>query len=461
MIKNQALDKKKNFRFVDLFAGIGGFHQAIKQIFPKSRCVAVVEKNTFCQKTYHLNYKFDNFYSDVTDKNVQNYLTNPDIEYDLITAGFPCTPFSKAGKMMGKEHPEGELFKSIIKIVEDYNKNHQCPIKFILLENVTYLAKHNKKQTWQEMSEGLKNLGYILKFKEIANPLDLNIPQNRSRLFAWFVHQKFDDNFSWTKKTKRNHYNTNALLFLKNKFKKDIVQQKIIDKEKEEILLAWEEFVKINKLGVKRIGFPFWLDFFGFDYLNDEKFKQSFSNTSHVSYESFQEWKKEFLEKNRGFYKKNKKKCDKWWGKWGNLLKNQRTYCKFEWNGGEKINSIKEGIIQFRNSGIRVKKPNFFPALVKTQSRAIWWDKKIDAYRYLSSKEALVLQSFPKNFYFPKDASENVIINYIGNSLNIKILKSLFKENKELILAKLPGKKPELLVNFLPTTNTIIKEIGI
>jgi DNA (cytosine-5)-methyltransferase 1 len=139
---------KAELRFVDLFAGIGGFHQAIKKTFPESKCIAAVDKDTFCKETYFLNYEVNDFYDDITDeKGVQIHLTNPDIEYDLITAGFPCTPFSKAGKMMGSSHSEGKLFDSVVKIVREYNKNHKNPIKLIILENVTYLTQHNNRKT--------------------------------------------------------------------------------------------------------------------------------------------------------------------------------------------------------------------------------------------------------------------------------------------------------------------------
>jgi len=91
---------------------------------------------------------------------VQSSLTNKNIEYDLITAGFPCTPFSKAGKMLGDVHPEGNLFKSIVGIIKKYNSNHiYCPIKFLFLENVAYLVEHKNKETWSNMKKELKELG--------------------------------------------------------------------------------------------------------------------------------------------------------------------------------------------------------------------------------------------------------------------------------------------------------------
>ena len=139
---------KIKVRFVDLFSGIGGFHQAIKQLFSESKCIAAVDKDKFCKETYFLNYEFKNFYDDITDEeDTQTCLTSPDIEYDLITAGFPCTPFSKAGRMEGLRHPEGKLFDSVVKIIKKYNDNHKDPVKLVVLENVSYLAQHNNKKT--------------------------------------------------------------------------------------------------------------------------------------------------------------------------------------------------------------------------------------------------------------------------------------------------------------------------
>ncbi|CAG8464494.1 32564_t:CDS:10 [Gigaspora margarita] len=150
---------KNDFKFVDLFSGIGGFHQAIKQTFPKSECVAAVEKDDFCKETYLLNYESKNFYSDITnEKETQIHLVNSNIEYDLVTAGFPCTPFSKAGKMLGVNHPEGKLFDSVVKIIRDYNNNHE---EYEFSGFIAILAEAGNK-----FSETYKNQNRIKSFDE-------------------------------------------------------------------------------------------------------------------------------------------------------------------------------------------------------------------------------------------------------------------------------------------------------
>ncbi|MGL5268503.1 MAG: DNA cytosine methyltransferase, partial [Spiroplasma sp.] len=140
-------------------------------------------------------------------------------------------------------------------------------------------------------------------------------------------------------------------------------------------------------------------------------------------------WKNNFFEKNRKFYLKNQKLIDQWFFKYKDFLNIKKTYRKFEWNAGNKISSIKEGIIQFRHSGLRVKKPNFFPTLVKMVHTPIIWDKKEEKYRYISIEEALALQNFPISgkdaFIFPNDSSESEAFKRIGNSINVEVISKI------------------------------------
>ncbi|WP_338963005.1 DNA (cytosine-5-)-methyltransferase [Spiroplasma endosymbiont of Lasioglossum villosulum] len=133
------------------------------------------------------------FLNDIESEQVIEKLTNKDISYNFLCAGFPCQPFSKAGSQTGLKHKEGKLFKKIIEIIKKYNQNHyNNEIKIVLLENVAYLAKHNNSDTWTTMKKSLKDLGYIFfdeKDKElILNPLNIGIPQNRQRLFLMAFH---------------------------------------------------------------------------------------------------------------------------------------------------------------------------------------------------------------------------------------------------------------------------------
>ena len=156
----------------------------------------------------------------------------------------------------------------------------------------------------------------------------------------------------------------------------DLDKYKITQYE-EKLLNAWNEFYQgINE---KVIGFPIWS--FNFKSIGDD-------------YNDLPEWKKTFVDRNRKLYLNNKKFIDKWLKKYNNLEDFIPTHRKFEWQAGNSINSIWEGIVQFRPSGIRVKKPDVYPALVAMVQIPIIGKYK----RRLTPRECARLQSFPEDF---------------------------------------------------------------
>lgn len=151
-------------KFVDLFAGIGGFHLVLKEY-----CSLAVDLNKNCQEVYHLNFPNTPFLlGDINDKQIQKQIIQTD--FDLLCAGFPCQPFSRAGK---KDGVSSEL-TSLLNIIK--KKQPQ----YILLESVPHLTK----------SQGFNSLlGNLLSNYQISmsiiNSKNLGIKQNRPRLFIW------------------------------------------------------------------------------------------------------------------------------------------------------------------------------------------------------------------------------------------------------------------------------------
>ena len=121
---------KKPFTFIDLFSGIGGFHQAMSSL--GGRCVFASEIDKYCIETYQENYGMD---SGIDIRNVDEKDIPP---HDVLCAGFPCQAFSKAGKQEGLEdETRGTLFFEIVRIL----KHHHTP--YIVLENVRNLVSHD------------------------------------------------------------------------------------------------------------------------------------------------------------------------------------------------------------------------------------------------------------------------------------------------------------------------------
>ncbi len=155
------------FKFIDLFAGIGGIRIAFENA--GGVCVFSSEINEACQKTYYANFG-ETPQGDIT-------LINPkDIpDHDILTAGFPCQPFSISGKRLGFEDTRGTLFFYILNIVKTKKP------KVVLLENVKHLVHHDRGNTIKVILRSLEELGYNVSWK-VLNAKDFGLAQNRERI---------------------------------------------------------------------------------------------------------------------------------------------------------------------------------------------------------------------------------------------------------------------------------------
>ncbi len=164
--------KNYNFKFIDLFAGIGGFRLALQNIGGK--CVYSSEWNKDAQKTYRENFGEIPF-GDITKELVKNYIPE---NFDILCAGFPCQAFSIAGYQKGFSDTRGTLFFDIEQIIE----KHQP--KVVFLENVKNLVSHDKGKTFKIIIEILENkLRYKVFHKVLNSMTHANVPQNRERIF--------------------------------------------------------------------------------------------------------------------------------------------------------------------------------------------------------------------------------------------------------------------------------------
>lgn len=157
-----------SFRFVDLFAGIGGLRLPFDELGGK--CVFSSEIDEFAKQTYRANFD-DEPYGDITKIDLT---TIP--SFDLLVAGFPCQPFSQAGLQKGFDDTRGTLFFHIANIIKYHKPN------VILLENVKRLKTHDKGRTFEVMRKTLENLGYCV-FSAILAAKDFGAPQNRERIY--------------------------------------------------------------------------------------------------------------------------------------------------------------------------------------------------------------------------------------------------------------------------------------
>lgn len=156
-----------DFTFLDLFAGIGGFRIPLQEL--KGKCVFTSEFNYQAQRTYEHNFGEVPF-GDITTLDL-----NIVPKHDVLTAGFPCQPFSISGKMKGFEDTRGTLIYNVFQIIEKRQP------KVVFLENVKHLIHHDKGNTLKTIIKDLEALDYKVSWK-LLNASDFGVPQNRERV---------------------------------------------------------------------------------------------------------------------------------------------------------------------------------------------------------------------------------------------------------------------------------------
>lgn len=186
--------EKPTFKFIDLFAGIGGFRIAMQGLGGK--CVFTSEWDEQAKKTYEANFGEVPF-GDITKEETKKFI--PD-GFDVLCAGFPCQAFSIAGKRGGFEDTRGTLFFDVAEIIK-----RKQP-KAIFLENVKGLRNHDKGKTLQTILNVLRNdLGYYVPEPQVLNAKDFGVPQNRERIFiVGFRGDLGIDNFEYPKPTNKD-----------------------------------------------------------------------------------------------------------------------------------------------------------------------------------------------------------------------------------------------------------------
>ena len=181
----------KTFKFIDLFAGIGGFHLAFNNL--GGECVFASEIDENARLTYQANFYekdpdlFDsgNYNKDITKQDPKEI---PD--FDILCAGFPCQPFSNAGFKRGFDDTRGTLFFNIVNIIKEKKP------KAIFLENVRGLFNHDEGKTFQVIKRVIEeDLGYKFYYK-VVRAENYGVPQYRPRLFMVGIKEEINS-FEW------------------------------------------------------------------------------------------------------------------------------------------------------------------------------------------------------------------------------------------------------------------------
>ena len=377
----------KSLKFIDLFCGIGGFHQALKKI--GGECVFACDIDEKCRQTYTSNYGLTPE-GDITKIEISKIPG-----FDILCAGFPCQPFSKAGFQKGFEDERGNLFFNICNIIK-YHKP-----KYIILENVRNLTSHDNGNTWKVISQYITNLGYYTYDEPLLlNVLHFNIPQNRERVV---IMCKRIDLGKLPELPEIDKNPKQKLTY----FVKDVIDYTVKDIELtgklKDVYIIWNNFVEIiDKNNLEMPKFPIWTDWWDNPIEKEDAF--------YVKYTSW-------IEKNRDFYKKNFNILNSWLNESRKNTNWIGAVRKFEWQAGnltQENNSLNKCLWTARGSGIRIKKCDYIPTLVAMSMIPIYGPKN----RKLTPIELLRLQSFNDDFKYDKTN----IYKQLGNAVNVKMI---------------------------------------
>lgn len=376
-----------NFTFIDLFAGIGGFHQALSEL--GGTCVFASEIDHDCIRVYDANYGIDAA-ADITKVRAEDIPA-----HDVLCAGFPCQSFSKAGTQKGFHETRGTLFFDIERIL-----SHRRP-HYIILENVRNLVSHDGGNTWSVIQDNLKALGYRTTAAPlVCSPHEFGIPQLRERVY---ILGKYDPaNVSAPLQINVNKPDASPAATVLDLLDSEVdaSSYRVSDYEMS-VLDMWDDFYQ--GIDQKTIGFPVWTEYF--------------KSTTPIG--DLPRWKQDFIRKNRDLYSRNQEHIDAWLDRNNQLGAITPTHRKFEWQAGTTIGSVWDGLIQFRPSGVRVKRPTAAPALVAMVHVPIVGPLR----RRLTPREAARLQSFPDSFML--DAVDQKAYKQLGNSVNVAVVRAL------------------------------------
>jgi len=415
-------------RFVDLFAGLGGFHVAAVRL--GCQCVFASEIDPKLRELYEQNFGF------APEGDIRTVDVDRIPSHDLLCAGFPCQPFSKAGSQLGwKDAVRGTLFSNIVKIIEIKKPG------FVLLENVAHFVNHDEGNTYLKVMAALRALGYEVASKQLS-PHQFGVPHIRQRMYLVAQRGKLRD-FHWPQPT-----HTGLQLSIRDVLDAKPEGAVAVSKRDRDCLKVWQEFLELFPKSCKLPSFPIWSMEFGASYPCDRKNLRHLSLREIRRYrgshgrklrgaswsevesllpshargmgEVFPRWKKNFIRQNREFYADHKKKIDKWLPK---ILRFPPSLQKFEWNCQGEERDLWQYVIQFRASGVRVKRATTAPSLVAmttTQVPIIAWEG-----RYMTARECARLQSMGDLKFLPAGSAA---VEAFGNAVNVTVVESILAQ---------------------------------
>ena len=425
-------------KFVDLFAGMGGFHLALTAL--DHECVFASEIDPELRELYAHNFPSSSrrIFGDIRD-----YESRVP-QHDILCAGFPCQPFSKSGAQLGlRDKIRGTLFQSVVNVLRLRQP------QYVILENVGNFERHDGGRTWQIVQQCLKDLGYDVRGTThitsgghgLISPHHLGYPQTRERFYMVASLASLPcDPFPVSDRQRKT--DLRGIVESSGKLSNADREETRLSRTQIRCIHHWNKFLARIPEEVELPSFPIWGDEFGARYPYEHRtpfaaptaeLRRAANGSRRPSRASrdqllldlpayarseepvFPKWKVRFIQQNRAFYRVVARLLPPTWLE--ELKAFPPSLRKLEWNCKGEDRDLWEHVLQFRPSGLRAKRYSSSPALVAmttTQVPILGPER-----RFLTRVEGLRLQGFPDSHRLPE--SRAAAFAALGNAVHVGV----------------------------------------